>query len=108
MNKIQSILIIIGSLIMNAVIADTNYTHPLYSLEFKIFGTGAEIRLNDIPVLTYDDEGQTSAQKPIPESIVSGKNKLTIKSFPLKENEYQYKTDAYIEAIISVREKMVQ
>lgn len=30
---------------------------------------------------------------------------MTIKSFPLKENDYQYQNGAYIEAIISVREK---
>lgn len=90
---------------MNAVISDTNYTHPLYSLEFKIFGTGADIRLNDIPILSHDAEGQTSAQKPIPESIINGENILTIKSFPLKEANYQYQVRAYIEAIISVREK---
>lgn len=105
MKIIQFIYIAIGTLIMNAVISDTNYTHPLYSLEFKIYGTGAEIRLNDIPLLSHDAEGQTSAQKPIPESVINGENVLTIKSYPLKEDEYQYQNGAYIEATISVREK---
>ena len=90
---------------MNAVLADTSYKQPIFSLEFNIYGTGAEIRLNDIPVYYHDTEGQTSSQKPVPESIVNGENSLTVRSFPLEENGNKYQQGAYIEAIISIREK---
>jgi len=90
---------------MNTVFADTNYSKPTFSLEFNIYGTGAEILLNDIPVYYHDDQGQTISQKPVPESIVDGENVLTVRSFPLDEGGGQYQKEAHIEAIISVREK---
>lgn len=99
------ILLLTGIAIMNAVFADTLYEEPLFSLEFNIYGTGAEIRLNDTPVYYHDTQGQTSSQKPIPESIINGVNILTVKSFPLRDDNNQYLNGAYIEAIISVREK---
>jgi len=99
------ISLLTGIAIMNAVFADTSYKEPLFSLEFNIYGTGAEIRLNDTPVYYHDTQGQTSSQKPIPESIINGVNILTVKSFPLKDDNNQYLNGAYIEAIISVREK---
>jgi len=90
---------------MNTVLADTDYKQPIFSLEFNIYGTGAEIKLNDIPVYYHETEGQTSSQKPIPESIIDGENSLVIRSFPLEENSNEYQQGAYIEAIISIREK---
>jgi len=90
---------------MNAVFAETNYTQPIFSLEFNIYGAGAEILLNDIPVYYHDDQGQTISQKPVPESIIDGENILTVRSFPLDEDDGQYQKEAHIEAIISVREK---
>jgi len=90
---------------MNTVFADTNYSQPTFSLEFNIYGTGAEILLNDIPVYYHDAQGQTISQKPVPESIVDGENVLTVRSFPLDEDDGQYQKEAHIEAIISVREK---
>jgi len=99
------IVLITGLSLMNTVLSEPKFNQPLYSLEFNIYGTGAEIRLNDIPVYYHDTEGQTSSQKPIPESIINGENILSIKSFPLKDNENKYQENAYIEAIISIREK---
>jgi hypothetical protein len=90
---------------MNTVFADTNYSQPTFSLEFNIYGTGAEILLNDIPVYYHDAQGQTISQKPVPESIVDGENVLTVRSFPLDDDDGQYQKEAHIEAIISVREK---
>ncbi len=105
MYRLLLITLLTGISIMNAVFADTIYKEPLFSLEFNIYGTGVEIRLNDIPVLHNDAEGETTSQKPIPESIINGENVLTVKSFPLKANNNQYLDGAYVEAIISVREK---
>lgn len=105
MKTLKLIILISGIAIMNAVFADTNYNKPLFTLEFNIYGTGAEIYLNDIPVYYHDAQGQTSSQKPIPESIIDGENILTIKSFPLKDDNNKYLDGAYIEAVISVREK---
>ncbi len=90
---------------MNTVFADTGFKQPIFFLEFNIFGSGAEIRLNDIPVYYHDAEGQTSSQKPIPESIIDGENILTIRSFTFEEDGYKYKEGAHVEAIISVGEK---
>lgn len=90
---------------MNSVFAGKDYKQPLFSLEFNIYGAGADIHLNDIPVYYHDVSGQISSQKPVPESIIDGENVLTIKSFSLEENDNQYQKGAYIEAIISVREK---
>jgi len=90
---------------MEAAHAETNYKQPVFFLEFNIYGTGAEIRLNDILVYRHKSQGKTSSQKPVPESIVDGENILTVRSFPLKNNNYEYQQGAYIEAIISVREK---
>ncbi len=106
MKKIQIfIFIIIGLATMNPVFAGKDYKQPLFSLEFSVYGAGADIRLNDIPVYYHDVRGQVSSQKPVPESIIDGENVLVIKSFPLEENDNQYQKGAYIEAIISVREK---
>lgn len=99
------IIFITGLTLMNTVLAEPKYSQSLYSLEFNIYGTGAEIRLNDIPVYYHDSEGQTNSQKPVPESIIDGENILSIKSFPLEDNNHQYMEGAYIEAIISIREK---
>ncbi|MDH5445587.1 MAG: hypothetical protein OEY52_08505 [Gammaproteobacteria bacterium] len=90
---------------MNAVIADTDYKQPIYSIEFNIYGTGAVIKLNDIPVHVNEATGQTSAEKPVPESIVDGKNILAIKTFPLEEDGGKYQPGAYAEAVLSIREK---
>jgi len=90
---------------MNAVLADDNYKNSIFYLEFNIYGAGAEIRLNDIPVYYHDAEGQISSQKPIPESIIDGENILTIRSFTFEEDGYKYKEGAYIEAIIFTRKK---
>ncbi len=90
---------------MNTVFAGTNYEQSIFSLEFNIYGTGVEIRLNDIPVYYHDAQGQVSSQKPIPESIIDGENVLTIKSFPLEEDGCEYQPGAYVEAVISVRKK---
>lgn len=94
-----------GAMMMNAVFADTDFKKPIFYLEFNIYGAGAEIRLNDIPIYYHDAEGKTSSQKPIPESIVDGENVLTVKSFTFKEDKYEYKEGAYVEVSISVREK---
>lgn len=90
---------------MNAIFADMNYSQPTFSLEFNIYGAGAEIRLNDIPIYYHDAEGKVSSQKPIPESIIDGENILTVKSFTFEEDGYKYIEGAYVEVIISVREK---
>jgi len=105
MKKIYHLILLIGIIFMETALADVSYKHPVFSLEFNIYGTGAEIKLNDIPVYFYDDQGQTSSQKPIPESIVDGINVLTVKSFPVEDNGYQYQEGAYIEVTITVREK---
>jgi len=89
----------------NIACAETNYVEPVFSLEFNINGTGAEVRLNDIPILYHKSSGETTSQKPIPESIVDGVNTLKVRSFPLKKNNREYLAGSYIEAIISVREK---
>jgi len=80
-------------------------SQPTFSLEFNIYGTGAEILLNDIPVYYHDAQGQTISQKPVPESIIDGVNVLTVRSFPLEDDGGQYQKDAHIDAVISVREK---
>ena len=90
---------------MNTVFAGANYSQPTFSLEFNIYGTGAEILLNDIPVYYHDAEGQTASQKPIPESIIDGENVLTVKTFTFEEDDYKYLPGAYLEAAITVREK---
>jgi len=90
---------------MNALFADMSYTQPTFSLEFNIYGAGTEIRLNDIPIYYHDAEGKVSSQKPIPESIIDGENVLTVKSFTFEEDGYKYIEGAYVEVIISVREK---
>ena len=90
---------------MNAIIAATEYKQPFFSVEFSIYGTGAEIRLNDIPVYFSNSVGQTNSQKAIPESIIDGENTLSIRSFPLDEDGGKYRDDAYIEASITIREK---
>jgi len=105
MKEIKLYIILMGMTMMNTVFADTNYSQPTFSLEFNIYGTGAEILLNDIPVYYHDDQGQTISQKPVPESIIDGVNVLTVRSFPLEDDGGQYQKDAHIEAIISVREK---
>ena len=98
-----------GLLIVVGLVANTSSamesSQPTFALEFNIYGTGAEILLNDIPVYYHDDQGQTISQKPVPESIVDGENVLTVRSFPLDEDHGQYQKEAHIEAIISVREK---
>ena len=105
MKTLKLIILISGIAIMNAVFAETNYNKPQFTLEFNIYGTGAEIYLNDISVYYHDAQGQTSSQKPIPELIIDGENILTIKSFPLKDDNNEYLDGAFIEAIVSVREK---
>jgi len=90
---------------METACADTDYKQPVFSLEFNIYGTGAEIRLNDIIIYRHKSQGKVLSQKPIPESIIDGENILTVSSFPLKKNNYEYLQGAYIEAVISVREK---
>ena len=105
MKKIKQIILMIGIITMNAACASTDYNQPLYSLEFKIYGTGAEIRLNDIPIHSQSAQGETSSQKPIPESILDGENILTVKSFPLDKDSNKYEENAYIEATITIREK---
>ncbi len=105
MKNITLISIILGIALMNTVFAETNYNKPQFTLEFNIYGSGAEIFLNDIPIYIHDTEGQTISQKPIPESIIDGENILTVKSYPLKNSSNGYEEGAYIEAIISVREK---
>jgi len=106
MKNIYHIILLIGVIFMETALADTSYKQPVFSLEFNIYGTGAEIKLNDIPVYFYDDQGQTSSKKPIPESIVDGINVLTVKSFPVEDNGYQYQEGAYVKATITIREKI--
>ena len=105
MKIIYYLILLMGVIFMEAALADTSYKQPMFSLEFNVYGTGVEIKLNDIPVYIHEDQGQTSSQKPIPESIVDGVNVLTVKSFPLESNGYKYQKGAYIEATITVREK---
>ncbi len=105
MKKTYLIVLFAWIIFMDTALSDTSYKQPLFSLEFNIYGTAAEILLNDIPVYYHDDEGRTLSQKPVPESIVDGENVLTVKSFPLEEGGREYRQGAYIEAIISVREK---
>ena len=83
--------------------ANPDFKNPVYYLEFTTHNIGAEVRLNDIPVLKNDDEGTTSSQKPVPESIIDGLNTLSIRTFPLENG--QYDKNAYIEAKITVNEK---
>jgi len=94
--------LLLSIIIMNQTSASTDINDPVYYLEFSIHGTGADIRLNDIPVYYHDDPGTTESQKPVPESIVNGTNTLTIKTFPLDENNNQENKNSYVEAIISI------
>ena len=97
------LLSILHVLPMEQTLANSDFKNPVYYLEFTTNNIGAEVRLNDIPVLKSDDEGTTSSQKPVPESIINGLNTLSIRTFPLKNG--QYDNNAYIEAKITVNEK---
>jgi len=106
----KTTLFILGIFIFTAMtsfssLATAGYQQPVFNLKFSIYGTGAEIRLNDIPVYFSDSVGQTNSQKAIPESIIDGENTLSIRSFPLEEDGGQYRDGAYIEASITIREK---
>lgn len=105
MKEIYFLIFLTGIMLMEAVLADASYKQPIFTLEFNIYGTGAEIRFNDFPVYYHDAEGQTSSQIPIPESIIDGENILTIRSFTLEEDGHKFRKNSYVEAIISVREK---
>ncbi len=100
------ILAILMSIItMQPSYAVNTLQNPVYYLDYSVSGTGAEIRLNDIPILYKDEKGTTTSTKPIPEYIIDGKNVLTIKTFPLEEYGNQYKENASVEAKITVNER---
>jgi len=90
---------------MSTAIADKNYENPIFVLEFTIFGSGADVRLNDIPALHHDASGKTKSEKPVPEFIIDGINTLTIKSFPTTDDNNEYREGAIIDITLSVRER---
>ncbi len=80
------------------------YSNPVYYLQYTVRGTGVEISLNDIPILTNKNSGTTESQKPVPESIIDGKNTLSIKTFPLNADNDAYPSNAYVDAVIVINE----
>lgn len=79
--------------------------HPVFSIQYTISGTGVEIRLNDIPVISTDSKSTTISEKKVPESIIDGKNTIMIRTFPLEEHGNKHNTDASVDATLVIHEK---
>lgn len=106
----MKISINIAAILLSIFIMQPSYAvnipeNPVYYLEYSVSGTGAEIRLNDIPILLIDTKGTTESVKPIPESIIDGENVLTVRTFPLDDYDNQYRDNAYIDAKITLNER---
>src|SRR5699024_10403901 len=58
---------------------------PLYLAKIETSAIGFDIRINDLPVLQFNEEGGgTQMELPINQAILSsGKQKLTVRVFPL-------------------------
>lgn len=60
---------------------------PYYVLDFSAYACLFEVRVNDMPVLSMELEGQTATEYPINTEIFkSGKQELTVKVLPLSGN----------------------
>lgn len=94
----------LGVVSMTKVAPENRFEEPIFEIKYDIVNLNAGVRLNDIPVLEHDSDGKTSSRKPVPESIVDGKNILTAHISP-SENSEEFMSSAYLDIALIVREQ---
>lgn len=80
----------------NAIADIMKYNKPYFGIHLELTNVGIDLRLNDIPVYFDNKSGQLSVDLPASESIIDGRNALTITAFPpIDKNKIPF--DAYPE-----------
>jgi len=87
---ILTIFILCLLFIKGYTMASSTNTAPYYGVDIDLHNVGVDIRVNDIPVYFDDSKGQLTVEIPTPDSIVDGKNTLSINAFlPTKTTKYE-------------------
>jgi len=102
MNLFNTLRILIGITIMTNINAAPTFNKPVYTLSYEVYGTGAEIRLNDIPAVYSTSQGKTKTSRPVPESIIDGVNTIQINAFTLKKDDNEFRDGSYVDVTLSV------
>ena len=74
-----------------------------YGVDIDLHNVGVDIRVNGVPVYFDDEKGQLTVEVPAPDSIIDGKNTLSVKAFlPYDDSEEveSYVDGAYIKATL--------
>jgi hypothetical protein len=105
MNRLKIVIgLTITTVIMGALNIANSMDNPIYHLKFSVRSAGVEVYLNDILVFSEDKPGVIESEKPVPESVVDGRNTLRVRVTP-PDGKTHFGSEAAVSVSLLVREK---